>query len=142
MTHESCSRLLACELQQSKLDCIALCAAEEEGEEDFHSDFQSGSSIHALACRDGSIGFLKTSNRINVMLSRAKHGMYILGHAETLTANKKSNMWHEVTVQRLSLLRLLVLGHHDFGPCVCGQWTIILLPVLLLHTAKLLKSNH
>ncbi|KAL3140347.1 hypothetical protein ABBQ38_004611 [Trebouxia sp. C0009 RCD-2024] len=46
--------------------------------------------------KDGSIGFLKTSNRVNVMLSRAKHGMYILGHAETLTANKKSNMWHEV----------------------------------------------
>ncbi|KAL3153759.1 hypothetical protein ABBQ32_013348 [Trebouxia sp. C0010 RCD-2024] len=46
--------------------------------------------------KDGSIGFLKTSNRVNVMLSRAKHGMYILGHAETLTANKNSNMWHEV----------------------------------------------
>lgn len=50
-----------------------------------------------MLCRDGSIGFLKTSNRVNVMLSRAKHGMYILGHAETLTANKNSNMWHEVT---------------------------------------------
>lgn len=55
-----------------------------------------GSSKHASPCRDGAIGFLKTSNRVNVMLSRAKHGMYILGHAETLTANKKSNMWHAV----------------------------------------------
>ena len=42
------------------------------------------------------IGFLKTSNRINVMLSRAKHGMYILGHADTLIASKKSTMWRQV----------------------------------------------
>lgn len=28
-------------------------------------------------------GFLRTSNRINVLLSRAKHGMYIIGNAET-----------------------------------------------------------
>ncbi|KAL4804436.1 P-loop containing nucleoside triphosphate hydrolase protein [Aspergillus unguis] len=28
-------------------------------------------------------GFLKTPNRINVLLSRAKHGMYIIGNAET-----------------------------------------------------------
>ena len=48
-------------------------------------------------CRQGQIGFLKTSNRINVMLSRAKHGMYILGHADTLTASKKSTMWREVS---------------------------------------------
>ncbi|KAL0023606.1 hypothetical protein WJX77_006297 [Trebouxia sp. C0004] len=47
--------------------------------------------------KQGMIGFLKTSNRINVMLSRAKHGMYILGHADTLTASKKSTMWRQVT---------------------------------------------
>jgi hypothetical protein len=28
-------------------------------------------------------GFLKTSNRINVLLTRAKHGMYIIGNSET-----------------------------------------------------------
>lgn len=28
-------------------------------------------------------GFLKTSNRINVLLSRARHGMYIIGNTET-----------------------------------------------------------
>lgn len=44
------------------------------------------------------IGFLKTSNRINVMLSRAKHGMYILGHADTLNASKKSTMWRQVVL--------------------------------------------
>lgn len=30
-----------------------------------------------------SVGFLKTTNRINVLLSRAKHGMYIMGNADT-----------------------------------------------------------
>lgn len=50
----------------------------------------------SCVCRHGTVGFLKTSNRINVMLSRAKHGMYILGHADTLTAHKKSAMWPQV----------------------------------------------
>ncbi|KIV98310.1 uncharacterized protein PV09_09844 [Verruconis gallopava] len=30
-----------------------------------------------------SVGFLKTTNRINVLLSRAKDGMYLIGNAET-----------------------------------------------------------
>lgn len=30
-----------------------------------------------------NVGFLKTSNRFNVLLSRAKHGMYIIGNADT-----------------------------------------------------------
>ena len=52
--------------------------------------------MNVVNCRHGTIGFLKTSNRINVMLSRAKHGMYILGHADTLTANTKYAMWPQV----------------------------------------------
>ncbi|PKC17959.1 P-loop containing nucleoside triphosphate hydrolase protein [Rhizophagus irregularis] len=42
----------------------------------------------------GGIGFLKSTNRSNVLLSRAKHGMYLLGNAE-LMANK-SQMWADV----------------------------------------------
>ncbi|KAF3200213.1 hypothetical protein TWF106_003447 [Orbilia oligospora] len=38
-------------------------------------------------------GFLKTTNRINVLLSRAKHGMYIIGDAAT---SAHVPMWHEV----------------------------------------------
>ncbi|KAI0375984.1 hypothetical protein BV20DRAFT_31266 [Pilatotrama ljubarskyi] len=34
-----------------------------------------------------SIGFLKSSNRINVALSRAKHGLYVLGNAANLRKN-------------------------------------------------------
>ncbi|ETM51997.1 hypothetical protein L914_04280 [Phytophthora nicotianae] len=32
----------------------------------------------------GTIGFLKTPNRINVLLSRAKHGLILVGHGELL----------------------------------------------------------
>ncbi|KAH8981146.1 hypothetical protein EDB92DRAFT_2055683 [Lactarius akahatsu] len=40
-----------------------------------------------------SIGFLKSSNRINVALSRAKHGLYILGNASNL---RKNETWRTV----------------------------------------------
>ena len=38
-------------------------------------------------------GFLKTSNRINVLLSRARHGMYIMGNSDT---SRPIPMWAEV----------------------------------------------
>ncbi|EHK50067.1 hypothetical protein TRIATDRAFT_212567 [Trichoderma atroviride IMI 206040] len=38
-------------------------------------------------------GFLSTSNRINVLLSRAKHGMYIIGNSDTY---HNVPMWEEV----------------------------------------------
>ena len=46
-------------------------------------------------------GFLKTPNRINVLLSRAQHGMYIIGNADTITGDPGSNagsveMWESV----------------------------------------------
>ncbi|KAH8793683.1 hypothetical protein DL96DRAFT_1740527, partial [Flagelloscypha sp. PMI_526] len=37
---------------------------------------------------DTSIGFLKIINRVNVALSRAQHGMYILGNASNLRQNE------------------------------------------------------
>ncbi|KAI1129725.1 hypothetical protein F5Y10DRAFT_290554 [Nemania abortiva] len=42
---------------------------------------------------DGRCGFLRTSNRINVLLSRAKHGMYIFGNSTTY-ANVR--MWSDI----------------------------------------------
>ncbi|KAI0261395.1 hypothetical protein BC834DRAFT_478813 [Gloeopeniophorella convolvens] len=42
---------------------------------------------------NASIGFLKSSNRINVALSRAKHGLYILGNASNL---RKNETWSKV----------------------------------------------
>lgn len=41
-----------------------------------------------------SVGFLRSINRTNVALSRAKHGMYILGNAPELAA--ASQMWETV----------------------------------------------
>ncbi|KAF6236089.1 hypothetical protein HO173_005717 [Letharia columbiana] len=38
-------------------------------------------------------GFLKTSNRINVLLSRARHGMYIIGNTHTA---RPAPMWDKV----------------------------------------------
>jgi len=43
----------------------------------------------------GSIGFLRTTNRANVLLSRAKHGMFMVGNANTLRASN-SPMWGTV----------------------------------------------
>ncbi|CAG8568516.1 1267_t:CDS:10 [Funneliformis mosseae] len=40
----------------------------------------------------GSIGFLKSSNRTNVLLSRAREGMYLIGNSE-LMASKSKDMW-------------------------------------------------
>ncbi|KAF5980459.1 NFX1-type zinc finger-containing protein [Fusarium coicis] len=39
------------------------------------------------------LGFLKTSNRINVLLSRAKHGMYLIGDVNTY---RQVPMWDDV----------------------------------------------
>jgi hypothetical protein len=44
--------------------------------------------------KEKKCGFLRTSNRINVLLSRAQHGMYIIGDSETAAA--KVQMWADV----------------------------------------------
>lgn len=44
------------------------------------------------------VGFLKTTNRINVLLSRAQHGMYLVGNVETYS---EVPMWAQV----LAMLR-------------------------------------
>ena len=43
--------------------------------------------------KEQQCGFLRTPNRINVLLSRAKHGMYIIGNADT---SYKVEMWAHV----------------------------------------------
>lgn len=42
------------------------------------------------------VGFLRTENRINVLLSRAQHGMYLIGNAETYL---HVDMWADVHSQ-------------------------------------------
>ena len=56
--------------------------------------------------KQGRIGFLKSSNRVNVLLSRAKHGLYIFGNVESLTRDMSpSNIWLKVLeIMRVSNL--------------------------------------
>ena len=58
-----------------------------------------------LSLRQGLIGFVKEKNRVNVLLSRAKEGLYILGHAPSFfaamtysaeTSGKTLSMWNDV----------------------------------------------
>ncbi|KAK7447384.1 hypothetical protein VKT23_014094 [Stygiomarasmius scandens] len=53
-----------------------------------------GTGEDQLEQRRSNIGFLKSENRINVALSRAKEGLYILGNAEQLA--RKSQMWNDI----------------------------------------------
>nr|KAJ3420409.1 hypothetical protein HK105_005699 [Polyrhizophydium stewartii] len=52
------------------------------------------SLVRNTAHRNETIGFLRTSNRINVLLSRAKEGMFVLGNQMLLRS--KSKMWSQV----------------------------------------------
>lgn len=43
--------------------------------------------------KERNVGFLKTTNRINVLLSRAQHGMYLIGNTDTYS---NVPMWQKV----------------------------------------------
>ena len=43
--------------------------------------------------KEKKVGFLKTNNRINVLLSRAQHGLYLIGNTDTYLSQK---MWASV----------------------------------------------
>ena len=45
------------------------------------------------ANKQRKIGFLRTENRINVLLSRAQHGLYLIGNTETY---RSVGMWSEI----------------------------------------------
>lgn len=63
--------------------------------DDFQGEQAKVVIISLVRCNDDrKCGFLKTSNRINVLLSRAQHGMYIIGN--TATAAHKVKMWQKV----------------------------------------------
>lgn len=43
--------------------------------------------------KEKKVGFLKTTNRINVLLSRAQHGMYLIGNTDTYS---NIQMWSQI----------------------------------------------
>ncbi len=48
--------------------------------------------ISLVRCnKNNGIGFLKEEQRVNVLLSRVKHGMFIVGNAATLRSSSKGN---------------------------------------------------
>jgi hypothetical protein len=66
--------------------------------------------------KERKVGFLKTSNRINVLLSRAQHGMYIIGNAITASSvDMWSNVMSMLQEQRAigSQLELCCPRHQD-----------------------------
>ncbi|RIA89999.1 hypothetical protein C1645_805971 [Glomus cerebriforme] len=64
-----------------------------------------------------TIGFLKSSNRSNVLLSRAREGMYLIGNSE-LMASKSKDMWEPV----IDILRKRDPPQVGFGmPIVCDR---------------------
>ncbi|RHZ77953.1 hypothetical protein Glove_168g248 [Diversispora epigaea] len=61
-----------------------------------------------------TIGFLKTKNRTNVLLSRAKHGIFLMGNVELMAS--ESEMWEEVIK--------ILLSRNQVGPgfpIICDQ---------------------
>lgn len=50
--------------------------------------------ISLVRCnKHNGIGFLKEEQRVNVLLSRAKHGMFIVGNAATFRSSKGNHVW-------------------------------------------------
>ena len=60
--------------------------------------------------KEKKVGFLKTTNRINVLLSRAQHGMYLIGNTDTYSNIK---MWAQV----ISMLEATDSVGKAFGLC-------------------------
>ncbi|KAF8933427.1 hypothetical protein BGZ58_006355 [Dissophora ornata] len=53
---------------------------------------RSNAKENGASLGSSSIGFLKSPNRTNVLLSRAQHGMYLIGNA-SLMENAKNGLW-------------------------------------------------
>ncbi|KAK7994415.1 hypothetical protein PG991_016003 [Apiospora marii] len=69
------------------------------------------------------VGFLRTINRINVLLSRAKHGMYLVGNVDTYS---NVAMWNEVRSQleaagRIGSTLELCCPRHPDAAIRCGE---------------------
>ncbi|KAJ5154999.1 uncharacterized protein N7500_010438 [Penicillium coprophilum] len=69
------------------------------------------------------VGFLRTENRINVLLSRAQHGMYLIGNAQTY---QNVPMWADVHSQlsranAVGMELALCCPRHPGTPILCSE---------------------
>lgn len=69
------------------------------------------------------VGFLRTENRINVLLSRAQHGMYLIGNSQTYL---HVQMWQDVYDQLSAMGAVgaaleLCCPRHPETPILCSQ---------------------
>jgi superfamily I DNA and/or RNA helicase len=65
---------------------------------------------------EGKIGFLRTDNRVCVALSRARHGLYIIGNMDDLT--KGSEIWKKIEE---TLMTQVALGTHLTLQCEVSE---------------------
>jgi superfamily I DNA and/or RNA helicase len=64
--------------------CSAVCVSIPRRRQGEEADVILLSTVRNA--KDGRIGFLRLRNRVNVMLSRARHGMVVLGNQASLRA--------------------------------------------------------
>lgn len=70
-------------------DCVRLSTVDNfQGEE---ADVVIVSTVRSNT--QGKTGFLQISNRVNVMMSRAKHGMYVFGNTKTIEASRDAKVF-------------------------------------------------
>lgn len=70
-------------------DCVRLSTVDNfQGEE---ADVVIVSTVRNNP--QGKTGFLQIPNRVNVMMSRAKHGMYVFGGATTIDASREAQVF-------------------------------------------------
>ncbi|CAG0916690.1 unnamed protein product [Notodromas monacha] len=64
---------------------------------------------------EGNIGFLKTDNRVNVALSRAKQGLFIIGNMDVLSAGSK--LWSNIKLVLVNCLEKCFARLHCGHAC-------------------------
>ncbi|XP_053229668.1 probable helicase senataxin [Podarcis raffonei] len=76
----------------------------------------------------GSIGFLKSLQRLNVTLTRAKYSLFILGHLKTLMENKDWNALIQDAQKRGSIIKTTSKTLYNSIPCYATGAKMILKP--------------
>lgn len=93
-------------------DCVRLSTVDNfQGEE---ADVVIISTVRSNP--QGRTGFLQISNRVNVMMSRAKHGMYVFGSAATIEASREAKVFRAMLSE---LRKQRAVG--DYLPLKCKR---------------------